>query len=111
MSNRRARERRFCVSEPACMNIQSPVSEPGTSENAPLLPRTEEPIRLSVLNEDNLGRLGERIARSEAAGIPMLQPFDFHGRLAEDARKILDTYVATSAVQARGEMITPAAQW
>ncbi len=40
-----------------------------------------------------------------------MEAFDFQKRIRESATKILDVYRSTNAAQARGEMVTPAAQW
>ena len=40
-----------------------------------------------------------------------LEAFDFRARHRDNAAKILETYRSTNSAQARGEPITPAAQW
>ena len=92
------------------MNMQS---DPSTFVPAvkPLPPQAETPIRSTVLNEENLRRLGEALGRGEIGALTGFEPFDFRARVKEDAEHILRVYRSTNDVQARGESITPAAQW
>jgi cyclic beta-1,2-glucan synthetase len=71
----------------------------------------EQPIRSHYLQEDRLRALGESLARNEIQSFYGLEPFDFQKRNRENASKILEVYRSTNAAQARGEPITPAAQW
>ena len=92
------------------MNIQSdPERLKQTAHQFPAPP--EEPIRDQYLHEDRLRELGERLARNEIVSLSGVEPFDFQKRIREDAAKILEVYRTTNAAQARGEMVTPAAQW
>ena len=79
--------------------------------NARFPAAAEQPIRSSFLQEDRLRALGESLARGEIQHFYGLEPFDFRRRNRENAEKILETYRSTNAAQARGEPITPAAQW
>jgi cyclic beta-1,2-glucan synthetase len=79
--------------------------------NARFPAAAEQPIRSSFLQEDRLRALGESLARGEIQHFYGLEPFDFRKRNRENAEKILETYRSTNAAQARGEPITPAAQW
>ncbi|MBL8575780.1 MAG: protein ndvB [Mesorhizobium sp.] len=92
------------------MNIQSdPERLKQTAHQFPAPP--EEPIRDQFLHEDRLRALGESLARNEIPSLFGMEPFEFQKRIREDAAKILDVYRTTNAAQARGEMVTPAAQW
>jgi cyclic beta-1,2-glucan synthetase len=71
----------------------------------------EQPIRATVLHEDRLRATGESLARKELRSYFGLEAFDFHARIRESAKKILQVYRDTNAAQGRGEPITPAAQW
>ena len=71
----------------------------------------EQPIRAHFLHEDRLRALGESLARNEVVSFHGLEPFDFQARIRENAAKILEVYRSTNAAQARGDMVTPAAQW
>ena len=71
----------------------------------------EQPIRATVLHEDRLRATGESLARRELRSYHGLEAFDFHARVRESAKKILQVYRDTNAAQGRGEPITPAAQW
>ncbi|ODT55363.1 MAG: protein ndvB [Methylobacterium sp. SCN 67-24] len=71
----------------------------------------EQPIRATVLHEDRLRATGESLARKELRSYHGLAAFDFHARVRESAKKILQVYRDTNAAQGRGEPITPAAQW
>ncbi len=71
----------------------------------------EKPIRAHFLHEDRLRALGESLAKGEIELFHALEAFDFQRRIRESAERILDVYRSTNAAQARGEMVTPAAQW
>lgn len=92
------------------MNIQT---DPRRIKDAvPNLPAVaEQPIRATVLHEDRLRATGESMARKELRSYHGLEAFDFHARIRESAKKILQVYRDTNAAQGRGEPITPAAQW
>ncbi|MET0943628.1 MAG: glucoamylase family protein [Mesorhizobium sp.] len=77
----------------------------------PLPADAELPIRSTFLHEDNLRRLGESLAKGELEFFYGLGAFDFQKRNRENASKILEVYRLTNEAQARGEIITPAAQW
>ncbi|MFU0503524.1 GH36-type glycosyl hydrolase domain-containing protein [Pseudaminobacter sp. NGMCC 1.201702] len=92
------------------MNIQTdPRKIEEAVANFPAV--AEQPIRSSYLPEDRLRALGESLARNELTQFSGLAPFDFQARNRENAEKILEVYRATNAAQARGDAITPAAQW
>jgi cyclic beta-1,2-glucan synthetase len=92
------------------MNIQTDTKRlEQTAHHFPAPP--EEPIRDLYLHEDRLRALGESLARNEISSLFGLETFDFQKRIRENAAKILDVYRSTNAAQARGEMVTPAAQW
>ena len=92
------------------MNIQtSPAQMEKASASFPAI--TEEPIRSNFLPEDRLRALGESLATGEVKELFGLKPFDFQARIRDSAKKILEVYRSTNAAQARGETITPAAQW
>ncbi|MGB3643117.1 MAG: glucoamylase family protein [Mesorhizobium sp.] len=107
------------------MNIQSRLSrtektnaaKPGGAEaGAPgrgggLPVDADEPIRLPFMDEERLRALGESLAGGDVSDLANLAPFDFHARLRDNAKKILEVYRATNAAQGRGEVVTPAAQW
>jgi cyclic beta-1,2-glucan synthetase len=76
-----------------------------------LPPAPEQPIRSDILHEDRLRSLGASLARGEVGELQGLTRFDFHARIRENAARILEVYRATNAAQARGDAITPAAQW
>ena len=92
------------------MNIQT---DPGrlkqTAHQFPAPP--EEPIRDQFLHEDRLRALGERLARNEIPSLLGMETFEFQKRIRENGATILDVYRSTNAAQARGETVTPAAQW
>ncbi|MBA3446438.1 MAG: protein ndvB, partial [Pseudaminobacter sp.] len=71
----------------------------------------DQPIRSNFLQEERLRALGESLAKNELTTFYGLEPFDFQSRNRENAEKILEVYRSTNAAQARGEPITPAAQW
>lgn len=92
------------------MNIQTnPAQIDKTSASFPAI--TEEPIRSNFLPEDRLRALGETLARGDLKDLFGLTPFDFQARTRDSAKKILEVYRSTNAAQAKGETITPAAQW
>ncbi|RVA73853.1 protein ndvB, partial [Mesorhizobium sp. M7A.F.Ca.US.006.04.2.1] len=61
--------------------------------------------------EERLRLLGESLAKGDLTDLFGLTPFDFQARIRDSAKKILEVYRSTNAAQARGETITPAAQW
>ncbi|MBX3566709.1 MAG: protein ndvB [Rhizobiaceae bacterium] len=82
------------------------------AEKAPVLPAVaEQPIRAAFLQEERLRALGQSLARGEVTQFLGLGDFDFQARNRDNAEQILETYRSTNAAQARGEPITPAAQW
>ncbi|RUT98745.1 protein ndvB, partial [Mesorhizobium sp. M7A.T.Ca.TU.009.02.1.1] len=92
------------------MNIQTtPAQIEKTSASFPAI--TEEPIRSNYLPEERLRLLGESLAKGDLTDLFGLMPFDFQARIRDSAKKILEVYRSTNAAQARGETITPAAQW
>ena len=92
------------------MNIQARPDEAKIA--TPLFPAVaEQPIRAVFLQEDRLHALGESLARNELVNFNGLEAFDFQARHRDNAAKILETYRSTNSAQARGEPITPAAQW
>jgi len=92
------------------MNIQTnPAHLDKTNAGFPAI--TEEPIRSTYLPEDRLRTLGESLAKGDLTDLFGLVPFDFQARIRDNAKKILEVYRSTNAAQAKGETITPAAQW
>ena len=92
------------------MNIQTdPRRLRSTAKPCP--PAAEEPIRADLLHDDRLRDLGARLARGEAPAVPGLGKLDFQARVRENGERILEIYRATNGAQARGDMVTPAAQW
>lgn len=91
------------------MNIQT---DPSLLNGAvkPLLAGADAPIRSTFYHEANLRRLGEELARNKPP-IPGFKEFDFQRRIRENGKVILEVYLATNEAQAKGEPITPAAQW
>src|SRR4029078_7487537 len=77
----------------------------------PLPADAELPIRSTFLPEDKLRKLGERLAKGEVETVNGLDSFHFQQRNRDNARKILEVYQLTNDAQARGETVTPAAQW
>ena len=77
----------------------------------PLPADAELPIRSTFLPEEKLRKLGESLAKGEIEFFYGLDTFDFKQRNRENATKILEVYRLTNDAQARGEVITPAAQW
>src|SRR5688500_13577167 len=92
------------------MNIRT---EPTHLEKGihPLPADAELPIRSTFLHEDKLRKLGESLAKGELEFFYGLETFDFQERNRENAAKILEVYRLTNDAQARGEAVTPAAQW
>ncbi|TKT82678.1 glucoamylase family protein [Aquamicrobium sp. LC103] len=92
------------------MNIQS---DPSRLQHKTLSVPTisEVPIRATFADSEGLRRLGERLARGESELLKGLKAFDLDDRIKENAEKILAVYRSTNAAQARGEPITPAANW
>ena len=92
------------------MNVQTSAADiERTGRHVPAAP--EAPIRSQFLPEERLRSLGESLARGEVKDLCGLAPFDFQARIRESASKILEVYRLTNAAQARGETVTPAAQW
>ncbi|PSJ58531.1 GH36-type glycosyl hydrolase domain-containing protein [Pseudaminobacter soli (ex Li et al. 2025)] len=92
------------------MNVQTdPASLEKTAASVPL--SVEQPIRSNFLPEDRLTALGAALAGREVDQLYGLEAFDFQARIRENAEKILEVYRSTNTAQARGEPITPAAQW
>ncbi|ANT51417.1 GH36-type glycosyl hydrolase domain-containing protein [Mesorhizobium amorphae] len=92
------------------MNIQTnPAKIEKTSAAFPAI--TEEPIRSNFLPEDRLRALGSGLAEGEVGDLFGLTPFEFQARIRDSAKRILEVYRSTNAAQAKGETITPAAQW
>ncbi len=74
-------------------------------------PAAEQPIRAHFLHEARIRELGASLARKEVTSFHGIERFEFQARVRDNAEKVLAVYRATNAAQARGEMITPAAQW
>ncbi|MEO9337305.1 glucoamylase family protein [Mesorhizobium sp. SB112] len=92
------------------MNIQADSDRIKTA--LPLFPaQAEQPIRSNFLPAEKLRALGEAVARDGVKTSYGLESFDFQARNRDNAAKILEVYTSTNAAQARGEPITPAAQW
>jgi cyclic beta-1,2-glucan synthetase len=92
------------------MNVQTRPD--GLKPAGALFPAVaDQPIRAAFLQEDRLRALGEALAKGEVGNLQGLGAFDFLARHRENATRILDTYRSTNAAQAKGEPITPAAQW
>ncbi|MEZ5780925.1 MAG: glucoamylase family protein [Rhizobiaceae bacterium] len=92
------------------MNMQSDPSTYGPAEPSPLS-KTEVPIRSTVLNDENLRRLGEALGQGNIDSLLDLREINFRLRIKENAERILEVYRSTNEAQARGDSITPAAQW
>ena len=91
------------------MNIQTdPSLLKGVID--PLPASADQPIRSTFFHEANMRKLGEELAQSRPA-VPGLGPFEFQRRIRENGNTILDVYRATNEAQAKGDIITPAAQW
>ncbi|TGP27038.1 MULTISPECIES: glucoamylase family protein [unclassified Mesorhizobium] len=92
------------------MNIQTnPAKIEFTSAGFPGV--TEAPIRSNFLPEDRLRVLGAALAKGEVRDLFGFAPFEFQARIRDSAKRILEVYRSTNAAQAKGETITPAAQW
>ena len=92
------------------MNIQTdPERLQVSAKNFP--PEAEQPIRAHFLQESKIRELGASLARREVESFHGIERFEFQARVRENAEKVLAVYRATNAAQARGEIITPAAQW
>ncbi|MET3659939.1 GH36-type glycosyl hydrolase domain-containing protein [Aquamicrobium ahrensii] len=92
------------------MNIQtSPNSLEAKPTVTPLA--AERPIRAQFYQEDRLRLLGKQMAEGDTQSLDGLGTFDFQSRIRESAARILEVYRSTNAAQAKGETITPAAQW
>src|SRR5215470_3210812 len=91
------------------MNIQT---DPSLLNGAakPLAAGADAPIRSTFYHEANLRRLGQELARNKTA-IPGYGDFDFQRRIRDSGKVIREVYLATNEAQAKGETITPAAQW
>ncbi len=92
------------------MNIQARPDAATSSIAMPPL-TVDQPIRSGYMPEDRLRALGEMLARGQVDPFYGLHDFDFQARNKDNAARILETYLSTNAAQARGEPITPAAQW
>jgi cyclic beta-1,2-glucan synthetase len=92
------------------MNVQTDPARL-RSPAQPLPAKADAPIRLHYLHEDNLRRLGEALARGEIPEVAGLERFDIKERIRENGEKIQAVYRSTNEAQARGDTITPAAQW
>ena len=91
------------------MNIQTdPSLLKGVIE--PLPASADQPIRSTFFHEANMRKFGEELAQSTPA-VPGLTTLNFQRRIRENGKKILEVYRATNDAQAKGEVITPAAQW
>src|SRR5262245_45558964 len=93
------------------MNVRTDPSLLETGVH-PLPADAEQPIRSTFLPEEKLRKLGESLAKGEIEFFYGLgDEFDFHQRNKDNARQILEVYRVTNEAQARGETVTPAAQW
>lgn len=91
------------------MNVQT---DPSRLQGAHRFPAPADmPIRSTFLQEDKLRRLGESLANGEIRKVEGLQAFDVQARNDQNAKLILQAYRSTNDASARGENITPAAQW
>ena len=91
------------------MNIQTrPDAGVGAEK---LLTQAEAPICSNFLPDDRMRQLGELLARGGLDTYFGLTGFDFQARVRDDGVKILEVYRAINAAQAKGDSITPAAQW
>lgn len=92
------------------MDVQTDSSRLKFSDVA--LPAAADlPIRSNFIREENLRSLGAEFANNSQSFLRDLQPFDVQERLKDNAAKILGVYRATNDAVARGDTITPAAQW
>ncbi len=90
------------------MNVQTRVDE---REAIAVIPAAGQPIRADFLSEDKLRKLGEQLARGEIREFYGLTARDFLARNKDNAARILEVYRELNAAQAKGESVTPAAQW
>ena len=91
------------------MNLQTdPSLLKGVIE--PLPASADQPIRSTFFHEARLRNLGEELAHNKVA-VPGFKGIEFQRRIRENGEKILEVYRATNDAQAKGEAITPAAQW
>lgn len=90
------------------MNAQSRVDD---RQNVAVIPAAGQAIRGDYLSEERLRVLGEQLARGEVHDFYGLTQRDFLGRNKENASRILDVYRELNVAQAKGESVTPAAQW
>jgi cyclic beta-1,2-glucan synthetase len=92
--------------------MNAPFKSPSLKPAArPLPPTAELPIRYDYFQEERLRKLGADLANGQQQSFQGLGEFNFHARVKEDAARILRVYQSTNAAQARGDSITPAAQW
>lgn len=91
------------------MNIQTRPDMGVGAER--LLTPAEAPIRSTFLPEERMRQLGETLARQRLDSYFDLGGFDFQQRVRDDATKILEVYRSVNNAQAKGDSITPAAQW
>lgn len=91
------------------MNMQTRPEPRDRAER--LLQPAESPIRSTFLPEDRMRQLGELMARQKLDSYLGLTGFDFQARVREDAAHILDVYKMLNVTQAKGDAVTPAAQW
>src|SRR5262245_41504550 len=90
------------------MNIQTDPSLLRDAVKA--LPVNAAPIRSTFYHEANLRKLGEDLARNKSS-VPCYAAFDFQRRIRENGKTILQVYRTMNVAQAKGETVTPAAQW
>ncbi|MGO4832574.1 protein ndvB, partial [Rhizobiaceae sp. 2RAB30] len=92
------------------MNVQT---DPDRLQLAPepLPAQADNPIRATFMPEEQLRKLGEALARGELTQVAGPEAFDFRARVRANSEKILEVYRAMNDAQARGETVTPAAQW
>ncbi|GHD11235.1 GH36-type glycosyl hydrolase domain-containing protein [Tianweitania populi] len=92
------------------MDVQTDSSRLKFSDVA--LPAAADlPIRSNFIREENLRSLGAEFANNSESFLRDIKPFDVQERLKDNAAKILGVYRATNDAVARGDTITPAAQW
>ncbi|MFC5384398.1 GH36-type glycosyl hydrolase domain-containing protein [Aquamicrobium segne] len=92
------------------MNLQiSPDSLETTSVAVPL--EEEPPIRAQFFQEDRLHLLGQQMARGDIQSVEGFAGLDFQSRIRDSATRVLEVYRSTNTAQAKGETVTPAAQW
>src|SRR5262245_55983275 len=92
------------------MNIRTEPEQLHTGIH-PLPADAELPTRSTFLPEEKLRKLGESLAKGEVEFFYGLETFDFQQRNRENAAKIFEVYRVVNDAQARGEAVTPAAQW